>query len=40
MIEKGRSEDRDDYAGWTERRLNERIMALYEEIERATLANL
>jgi hypothetical protein len=40
MIEKGRKGEGEDYAGWTERRLNERIMALYEEIECATLANL
>lgn len=41
MIEKtGRTREEESYAGWTERKLNERIMALYEEIEGATLANL
>lgn len=41
MIEKGRRDSiPEDYSLWPERKLNERIMALYEQIERATLENL
>lgn len=41
MIEKeNRGTGHDDPAAWSERRLNEHIMALYEQIERATLDNL
>lgn len=41
MIEKTNSHGMpENYALWPERKLNARIMELYEQIERATLQNL
>ena len=35
MVERG-----EEYEKWSERQLNDKIMALYDEIEKATISNL
>lgn len=41
MIEKGKKyESYEDYEDWSEKKLNDRIMALYDQIEKVTIENL
>jgi hypothetical protein len=41
MIEKGKKFTfTEDFYGWSEKKLNDKIMALYDQIEKVTIENL